>query len=120
MRRSSSAWTSSAPRRVRVRTSTRSDSSCSRSLGRRLSHIPISTACTASSSPSTSSTQIGQKKPPWDSSQEKIDVTPSTPETAAWTAKRRGRPGGACQAMRTKKCSASGIASPSQTQPGQK
>src|SRR3954471_3649292 len=87
IRRSSAAWTSSAPRRVRVRTSTRSTSSRSRT-GTRVRTI----ACKARKKPRPSAGQIGQKVPPVSAQMKTLRPT-ITPETAPWMAsgfQRRG------------------------------
>ncbi len=118
MRRSSAACTSSAPRRVRVSSSTRSTSAASRSPDRSRRPIVVTTEWIATAAPSASSGQIGHQPPPL-SAPTATSTAPTTPDTPLWTASPR-HCRGAASACRTATCMASGIASPSHGHAGQK
>ena len=118
MRRSSAAWTSSAPRRVRVSSSTRSVSSRSRA-GFRRSRKTIS-AWIASGTLSPSAGQKGQNRPKPDSAQTTIRKPTISASTSACTRTLRPRTAGAWNARRMTTWMPSTAPIASQTHAGQK
>ena len=117
MRRSSAAWTSSAPRRVRVSSSTRSASAASRSGDIR----PQIAAWSAEQDEVARYRSRRARTPRRPAIAQATHSQPtSVAESAACTAIRRLKPGGFAHAQRRPTCSATGIAKPNQTQTGQK